>query len=232
MKNNPNLIVSETNESWPETAIALLDKIINETLSHHDECNVFLTGGKTAERLYQAWAPKISQYKKKINFYWGDERYVPLDNPQSNYAMTMNSLFPQGLPSNINLFPVMTNLEKSVAMSNYEAAIPSRIDLILLSIGSDSHIASLFPGSKGLKSNEKIVYLDDAPYPPFERFSISQKTILEARKIVLFATGKEKGLAVSNALKHSDDYVQYPACLALSGDWVLDQDAYLQIFPL
>ena len=106
-----------------------------------------LTGGGSAARLYKAWRDLPAfQQMIGVSFYFGDERCVPPDHEESNFGMVIQVLFPQGVPTGCSVFRMeadATNLE--TAAQRYADLLPDSIDVILLGVGEDGHIASLFP---------------------------------------------------------------------------------------
>ena len=107
-----------------------------------------LTGGSTAKRLYAYWSDTKFLEQRKIDYYFGDERCVPTDQPDSNYCMVQQTISQERVPKGGRIFRMdveMNDLE--MASKKYENLLPESIDILLLSVGSDGHIASLFPNS-------------------------------------------------------------------------------------
>ena len=107
--------------------------------------------------------------------------------------------------------------------------LPESLDIILLSLSLDGHIASLFPQSPSLLETHRTVILIVAPKPPTERLTITPIVIQSAKSIFVFVKGKEKGLVLAQALENPDDVVSLPLCLALGATFILDTEAYEQI---
>jgi 6-phosphogluconolactonase len=94
---------------------------------------------------------------------------------------------------------------------------PARIDLVLLGVGPDGHVAALFPGHRLLRAWDRdVAVLDDAPKPPSRRMTLTLKALTSARRIVVFATGSAKASAVADALLNEDS--ELPVALATMGD--------------
>ena len=107
-----------------------------------------LTGGSTAKKLYAYWNDTKFLEQRKVDYYFGDERCVPPDHPDSNYCMVQQIIFPERAPKGCRIFRMdgeMHDHEK--ASKKYENLLPESIDILLLSVGSDGYIASLFPNS-------------------------------------------------------------------------------------
>ena len=216
-----------SNVNWPhESALVLQDSILS-ILRDQSECSVVLTGGKTAARLYKAWALVLKREKMTgVNFYFGDERCVLFDDIHSNFNMVMSTLFSAGLPSGCSINPIQVDDKDSEqAALSYEKKLPKKVDILILTAGEDGHIASLFPGSDALKEFHRRVTHIKGPCEPINRITITPEVVKNAKKIFLLATGSVKGLALHNALHSSLDVHLNPVLLARPGVWLLDQDA-------
>ena len=107
--------------------------------------------------------------------------------------------------------------------------LPESLDIILLSLSLDGHIASLFPQSPSLLETYRTVILIVAPKPPTERLTITPIVIQSAKSTFVFVKGKEKGLVLTQALENPDDVVSLPLRLVLGATFVLDTEAYKQL---
>jgi 6-phosphogluconolactonase len=110
------------------------------------------------------------------------------------------------------------NLED--AADNYGRLLPMNIDLLLLSVGEDGHIASLFPHSPALHELQRSVVPVVGPKAPFSRLTITPRVIESARNIIVLAEGVEKRKVYEMALEAPEDIDSIPARLALNGIWV------------
>ena len=107
--------------------------------------------------------------------------------------------------------------------------LPESIDILLLSVGSDGHIASLFPQSNALNEKTKSVVTVVGPKPPPERLTITTSVIQPAKATFLFAQGKEKGQILAKALESKNNIASFPFHLVLGGTWILDTEAAEQL---
>ena len=222
------------------TAVADLFVIAaREAILFRGVFNVALSGGSSPERLYQLLAS--SDYKDKIdwdkvNFFFGDERYVPRDDAASNGGMAKRTLFDPLNISDARIFYVNTTLIPQQAANSYSSDISDhfagarvRFDLILLGLGDNAHTASLFPHTPVLKDKSvsvKSVYLSDQGV---YRITMTAPMINQARHIAFLVYGASKSKAVYNVLRGTRDTEEYPAQLIEPGDgdllWYLDETA-------
>jgi len=206
-------------------AAALVQSRIDSILQRQGRCSVMLTGGRSAERLYVAWSkiPAL-QLLKGVRFYFGDERCVPADHPQSNCGMAMRSLFQRGVPTGCSLYPMDgADPDHGAAARRYDEALPEKMDVLLLGVGEDGHIASLFPGSEALHETGRRVVPVVGPKVPRERLTITPPVIKQAGSIFVLATGTAKAVVLSDLLAvRGDDVLTPPARLVLHATWLLD----------
>lgn len=210
---------------WPVQAARLIQDRISAILLEQGRCSVMLTGGRSAERLYVAWAElPIFTQMAGVRFYFGDERCVQPGHPESNYGMAMRTLFKQGVPTGCAVFRLEAELEdREGVASRYEDILPEKIDVLLLGVGEDGHIASLFPGAAALQEQKRRVLPIIGPKPPFERLTITPLVVMQARGGFVLATGAAKAQVLVNAWQAVDDFDRIPARLALKNAiWLLD----------
>ena len=156
----------------------------------------------------------------------GDERCVHPDHVESNYALAMKTLLAKGLPSGCSILRMEAeNPDQEMAAQKYGQLLPENIDVLLLGMGEDGHVASLFPGSSNLLQKERSVVSATGPKPPFQRLTITPKVIASARSVFLLVTGERKGKILAEALKSESDFMSLPVCLTLGGTWLLDDEA-------
>jgi 6-phosphogluconolactonase len=189
--------------------------------------NICLTGGRSAEVFYELVEARKFLTKNCSNFYFGDERCVVSDHPESNYQLVVRSLFPDGVNAECNVYRMHGEVENLESEANrYAELLPESLDLLLLSVGEDGHIASLFPGSTVVEeSQRKVVLVKDAPKLPAERLTITSIVIHAARKVIVMASGAEKGAVLAAALQEPDRIKELPVRLTIGSTWILDPNA-------
>lgn len=187
-------------------------------------CSVMLTGGRSAEHLYLAWAglPEFDTMRG-VRFFFGDERCVPPNHPESNYGMVMRTLFSSGVPPTCEVVRMVAErVDRESAAIAYSEQLPERIDILLLSIGEDGHIASLFPRSPALFQTSKRVVPVWAPKWPQSRLTVTPPLIEKAMEVFVMALGTAKAKVYKLAKTEPHDIVTVPARLVLNGYWFLD----------
>ena len=159
-----------------------------------------------------------------VNFYLGDERFVPADHIDSNSNMVRNSLFPFGVGEEKQFFAIDTSFSSpEVCAQNYDKLIPKSFDVALFGIGLDGHIASIFPQSElfdggidGIRATKSAVN--------HLRITVTPPVIESTKNIFLLANGKVKS-DILKKIFFGAIPKDIPASLALGGVWLLDEDS-------
>lgn len=206
---------------WAQVAAEALHASVLARLREVGSCSVMLTGGRSAGEVYKAWAchPHFMSLSN-VTFYFSDERCLPPDHLDSNYYLVMRTLFSFGVPTlcKVTQIPIdHTNNEASAAY--YEAQLPEQLDLLLLSIGEDGHIASLFPNSSALLETSRRVVFVRAPHPLVDRITITPVVINASSKVFVLAIGDLKLAAYERAKLEPKNILEMPARLLLNANW-------------
>lgn len=214
-------------------------EVANQAITENGLFNISLSGGSSPKKLYEVLAS--SAYNEKIDwdkvyFFFGDERNVPADHPDSNFLMVKKALFdPLQIPAS-QIIPVNTTLPPEQAAEAYATAIHThfkpynvKFDLVLLGLGDNSHTASLFPHTPILHDQEssvKAVFLEDQQV---YRISMTAAMINNAHHIAFLLYGGGKAEAVHHVLEDAENIEEYPAQLIQTenGDlqWFMDEAA-------
>lgn len=184
---------------------------IRRVLAGQDRFSLVLTGGGTPRRMYERLAAQPDIPWARVDLFWGDERFVPLDHPDSNCLMARQTLIgPAGIPAG-NVRPVPTNRASPEAaaeayediLRTYFAGQPApRFDLLLLGMGEDGHVASLFPGAPGLQEAGRwVIAVNDSPKPPPRRITLTLPAINSARRILFLVAGEKKAAALAEVFR-------------------------------
>jgi 6-phosphogluconolactonase len=209
---------------WAFQSARLIQDTINTILQDQGHCSIMLTGGRSAEQLYMSWE-KLSDFRNMSNvqFSFGDERCVEPNHKDSNYGMAMKTLFQCGIPSACSVFRMEADkADRESAALHYSEILPDKIDVLLLGVGEDGHIASLFPGSSALKYVGQRVVPIIGPKLPYERLTITPPVITKSKFVYVLAAGEAKGQVLIRAQQMNNDFDVLPACLILNATWLLD----------
>ncbi|MGB7442442.1 MAG: 6-phosphogluconolactonase [Coleofasciculaceae cyanobacterium] len=219
-----------------ERAIALVTTKIKESVQERERFTIALAGGGTPKPLYEALA-SLDLPWDKIHVFWGDERYVPPDHPESNQGMARGAWLDKvDLPEG-NIHPVPTDSANPTAdAEKHEAQLREffqatgdefpHFDLILLGIGDDAHTASLFPHTEALQVTDKLVTVGNKDGQP--RITFSAPLINHAHCVMFLVAGAGKREALAQIFAPSADAMTYPARLIQpQGElwWLLDSSA-------
>ena len=167
---------------------------------------VALAGGRTVEPLYRCLA---SEHRddvpwEQVHVFWSDERYVPPTDPDSNVRMAHELLLNHVPIPEENVHAPRTDLaEPGEAALRYEETLRehSGLDWVLLGLGEDGHVASLFPGRPELAEKQRIVVaVHDSPKPPPIRLTLTPAAINAAREVHLLVAGAPKRVALEAVL--------------------------------
>jgi len=220
----PEIIKYPVNH-WAELSARYVQSVLSQKSALNDRCVVLLTGGRSAESLMLAWAqlPEFA-HLDNIDFFFGDERCVMPSHEESNFGLAMRTLFRFGIPSGCVVHRIKAELrEKELVANHYAELLPDYIDMLLLGVGEDGHIASLFSGGSFLKENRKVISVI-GPKPPLERITITPRVIDQSESIVVLASGEEKSAPLKDVLCSSVSSEQCPAMLVRHATWLIDFD--------
>jgi 6-phosphogluconolactonase len=210
----------------PEVAAREVARIITQAVSGRGSASLVLSGGTTPRAMHEALARLPDVPWQALEIYFGDERCVPPNHPDSNYRMARESLLDRvPIPPAQVHRPEAENPDREAAARAYEALLPAAFDLVVLGIGEDGHTASLFPDSPALAASERRCVPVTGPKPPPERLSLTPRALGEAREVIVLASGAGKAGPVARALEGAWDPLRTPAQLARGGLWILDPAA-------
>lgn len=223
-------------------AIELLGKA-GAAIAERGVFTLALSGGSTPKKLYTLLAkdPAFASFPwAQTQLFFGDERHVPPDHPESNFRMVRESLLNSSLVPEANVHRVHAEAaDAAQAAAEYEAALgrsfvgPARLDgiprfdVILLGMGPDGHTASLFPGSPGLKEEKRWVIANPVEKFKTDRITFTYPVLNAARCLLLLVAGADKKSMVREVLvaahgTHPVERVQPRDGMKL---WMLDQAA-------
>jgi 6-phosphogluconolactonase len=215
---------------------------LHEATAQRGRFVIALSGGHTPAKMYALWGAP-GKYRDEtpwdcVHVFWGDERYVPADDPLSNYRMTREALLAHVPIPAANVHPAPTSLPTPERVAEaYEAqlrgffgAAEPAFDVTLLGVGPEGHTASLFPGSPALEETKRWVMAVQVAAKPPNRLTFTLPVLNRSRNIYFLAAGKDKR-EILGALRSEPDSrpSQYPAGRVRPVDgralWFLDQAA-------
>jgi 6-phosphogluconolactonase len=201
------VVVADAEALAREAARRFVD-LAREAAGSRERFSVALSGGSTPGRLFRLLAEKPYRAQipwEQVYFFWGDERCVPPDDPESNYRLVEEALIAHVPIPPENVHRMSGELEAGVAAQAYEGRLQDffcgprpRFDLVLLGLGEDGHTASLFPGSPLLDERERLAAPAMATYQdrPAQRVTLTLPAINTARQVLFLVTGQAKAEVV------------------------------------
>lgn len=213
--------------------------LCNKTVRSRGRFAVSLSGGSTPELFYRALGETANRSRvawKHVHLFWGDERPVPPDHPDSNFRMAREALIdPLRIPE-ANIHRVPAELDVRLAALSYEEVLRDffegerpRFDLVLLGMGEDGHTASLFPKSAGLNEAQRWFIANYAPKRETWRLTLTKPAINAARVIWVLVRGESKAEKLAEVLVGTKDPWENPIQLVDPKDgemiWMVDAGA-------
>jgi len=218
-----------------ERSLHLIVTKMTHAIAERGMCTIVLSGGSTPKPLYEAIAAQQLPWDK-IHVFWGDERYVPPNDPDSNQLMARQAWLNRVNIPEENIHPVPTDeVEPAVAARKYEEHLQTffqitggefpQFDIILLGMGGDGHTASLFPHTEALQARGLIAVGNKQDEP---RITFTAPLINHARCVMFVVAGADKKSALAQVFATDADDFSYPSRLIQpQGElwWLLDRDA-------
>ncbi|HMD56106.1 MAG TPA: 6-phosphogluconolactonase [Solirubrobacteraceae bacterium] len=208
-------------EAVAARAASVIARQLERARSERGEAHLALSGGTTPARTYELLAEQVQNWEA-VHVWFADERCVAPSDPESNYRLAGETLLdPAAIPADrVHRMEGERGPAEGAARYARElrerlkpAAEPPVLDVIVLGIGPDGHVASLFPGAATLDApaQDICIGVEDSPKPPPERITLSLPVLRSARSCVLLATGSSKADAVASMLGEPTRHV--PASL-------------------
>lgn len=244
----PQLLVHEGTERMARETAARLLTAVADAQATRGTASVVLTGGRNGNAVLSALgaAPGRDTVDwRRVDLWWGDERYLPAGDPDRNDTQARAAVLDQLPldPARVHPMPAppSNDVEASggpeAAAERYAAELAAAsgpFDVLLLGVGPDAHVASLFPGHPAAaETGRTVVAVREAPKPPPVRISLTMPVIRTAREVWLLAAGKDKADAVALALSGTDE-ARAPAAGARGSErtlWLLDEAAAAGLPP-
>ena len=161
--------------------------------------NIALTGGSSAGAAYEL-VPALEPDWTRVGIWWGDERCVPPDDEQSNYGMARKTLLDQVSTGAVHRMRGELGCDAGADAYEQELAGLERFDLVLLGLGPDGHIASLYPDQPTLDETMRRAVPAEAKFQPFvDRITLTLPVLRAADEVLFLVTGANKAEAAKRA---------------------------------
>jgi 6-phosphogluconolactonase len=220
-----------------------------EAVRQKGSFSVALAGGSTPKDLYGLLSSDPLQAKvpwSKIQFFFGDERHVPPDDPDSNFRMATEAMLAKAPIDPKQVHRIKSEKPNaSEAAQEYEQELREsfklkpdelpRFDLVLLGMGPEGHTASLFPGTKALREQRRLVVSNWVGKLYTDRITLTPPVLNNAARIIFMAHGAEKAPALKAVLEGPYEPEQLPAQMITSPKgrvvWLVDPSAASMLAP-
>ena len=268
----PRVIVAAGPDDVAEAAAEVVSDALAKAIEERGEAHIALTGGSSAAPLYSRlavppWRDRVDW--RKVHLWWGDERYVPTEHPDSNARLAEQQLLAlaarmtlsgEGAQSTdvlagelpgvtvpadqIHAFPVNEAIGRGAnaqqwAAQSYATSIKELVpagpdgvpafDVVLLGMGPDAHILSVFPDSPALREDALVLAVAAPEHvgPHLPRLTLSPRVLRSARVVLVMVAGAGKSETIGRVFGDEYDPQRWPAQLARASNavWVLDEAA-------
>ena len=214
---NERRVIVHPNKSALAAAVAarFITKVV-DLMAEFDEASVVLTGGTMSSAVLEAInssPARDSMDWSRVNVWWGDERWLPAGDPQRNETQARAALLDHVPldPARVHAFAASdSGLDLDAASDSYAAEIAAHtpanatlphFDITFLGMGSDGHVASLFPERGGIRERDKtVISVRKSPKPPLERLSLTLPAINSSARVWLVVAGADKAAALGLTL--------------------------------
>lgn len=212
----PDVIVCHDADEWQERAVREFRAVAERSVAERRRFRLALAGGSTPKAVYAALAREPFRQQlpwSRTEVFWGDERCVPPDHPDSNYHMARETLLAHVSVPNGQIHRVRTELsEPDEVAADYEGQLYTafgvvaghwpQFDLVLLGMGRDGHTASLFPHSPTLREQSRLavaVYAAGSSTP--QRITLTLPVLNAARRVMFLVRGADKAEPLRDVLQ-------------------------------
>lgn len=201
---------------------------LKDLLDFKPTVHLVVTGGTVGIKTLEALAPLLAGMNLNgLQIWWGDERFVSRDSVDRNFVQAREALLSRvSMPhENIHEMPALEDGELSkvsATFADFVAEASPEFDIVLLGMGPDGHVASLFPGSEPTPFREWIVAESNSPKPPQQRISFSYQALSSASEVWFLVAGSDKAGAVAQVFSGAT----LPAGLVVGKQvtkWYLDE---------
>jgi 6-phosphogluconolactonase len=239
--------IVEDADALAQQAAEMFISTVRDAVDRSGTATVALSGGSTPRQMGQLLAREGYRERvpwEELHVFWGDERWVPLDAPESNAGEAKRAFLDLvGIPA-ANVHPFETEgLSPEESASHYESLIRSVVeshvgtpafDLILLGMGDDGHTASLFPGTDAISERDRLVVSQFVPKLNTTRLTMTPPLLNAGHNVVFLAAGAGKASRLADVLDRPIDVDRLPAQVirpkAGGPVWLVDVAAAASLF--
>ena len=220
-------VVTDTTEAGRIVA-DVLTKAAHAAINARGRFTLAIPGGSSPHSVFEELTQpaRIDAFPwAHTHLHWVDERAVPVDHADSNYGAFATAVLPRLPLDTAHVHRMQGELGPHDGARTYHETLTAvlgsdPLDAVLLGVGEDGHVASLFPRSASLEATEPVIAITDSPKPPPERITLTLPVLRAARQVIVLGIGEPKANAVARALAGE----RLPARLACEGTdalWVI-----------
>ncbi len=235
----PELLIYPDRDALSRAAADKFVERANAAIAARGRLSVALSGGSTPRELYAELASNAYRARvewRQVHFFWGDERAVPPDSPDSNYRMANETLLSHIPVPKENVHRILAEKNPEIAAAEYEQTLRDffgedipRFDLVLLGLGTNGHTASLFPHTSALNEKKRGCISVWVPELNAMRITLTALVLNDAAHIIFLVAGMDKAVVLREVLRGPYDPERLPAQLIHPDHgsllWMIDQAA-------
>ena len=227
--------ISKNPAQWSLEITAYIMKQSQISIAERGRFSLVLSGGSTPAPVYTELANQPGIDWQNTYIFWGDERCVPPDHAESNYKSAYQTLISKINIPEENIFRMQGELPPPEAAKKYGQIIDTffkgsekNFDLVLLGLGEDGHIASLFPNTPALNVSNTLVTENQHPTSGMSRISLTYPALIAAQNVAFLVKGENKADIAAEITANPTNAPHYPAKTLIkqkSTRWFLDTSA-------
>jgi 6-phosphogluconolactonase len=228
---NVETIIAKDRDDLVNTAAEFIALRFTTFAKTNREFHVAITGGTVGTLTLEALRVLTQDIDlSRLHIWWVDERFVGEQSQDRNELQARRAWLSSSSISEQNIHPFPAEESGSIefaaeSFARTIEAINPKFELVLLGIGEDGHVASLFPDSDGTRVGDWIVIEKNSPKPPVQRLSLSLRAINNSKEVLFLVSGIEKAKAVSEVFSGVSDLPAEKVVGSIKTTWILDEDA-------
>jgi len=209
-------------DAWAEKSADLISSHFSSLIRSHGNVALVLTGGRGASKVYDEWCKKEAFYQSRgVDIYFTDERLLSEPLEESNFSTVTKVLFNSCVPKGVSVHKISRIGDAEVVAEQYEKIFPSRVDILLLTLGDDGHIASIFPGSPAVVESQKLFVPAHNPNNGGVRVTMTPAVLRRAESIFVLVPGIRKLNVLDKVFEDRSSYGEIPGRLIPAAKWLL-----------